>query len=60
MLSFSLLETGHRKAKYMSLRERLGMGVLTGDWRFSALFISSTIQQPSLQFALACLACLEG
>ena len=34
MSSFSLLEAGRGKARYVSARGRLGMGVLTSDWRF--------------------------
>ena len=32
--SFRLLRTGCWKARYVSLRERLRTGALTGDWRF--------------------------
>ena len=48
MPSFSLLDAGGWKARYVSSSWRLGSVVLTGDWRFSALSCASTRQQFSL------------
>ena len=42
MSSFSLLEAGHGKARYVALRGRFRAGVLTSDWRCGALLCLST------------------